>query len=217
MGGYGSGGANKRHDHLEGRRRISVRNLRTHGLMRPGVLSSFSWTDSWDRPTGSIQIVGGSDCVTLLYSVREGDQAWRQIEERIRLARTPKPFGGAQAFLVCPKCGRRVIELAMGRERFRCRICLGLVHASSQQSATDRAMRKANKLKKRLGAAPGLDSYYQRPKNMRKTTFERIDARIRAAEAEVNDAHIRILARLQRIGTRVRARNRRTLAARRFW
>jgi hypothetical protein len=208
VGGYGSGGRNKRHTHLEGRRRISVRHLRRHGLMQAGTLSSFSWTDNWDRPTGSIQIVGGPDSVTLVYSVRSNDtEEWRPIEDEVEFARVPKSFGGEQVYFFCPRCGRRVLELALGQERFRCRICLGVVHASSQQSPTDRAMRKADKLKKLLGAEPGLDSFYFRPKFMRQKTFERIDARIQAAEAEVNDAHIRLLGRLTRLDRRIAGRN----------
>lgn len=208
VGGYGSGGRNKRHDHLEGRRRISVSNLRRHGLMRTGALSSFSWTDNWKRPTGSIQIVGGPDFVTLVYSVRSGDaEAWRHIEDQVAFARVPKSFGGEQIYMFCPKCGRRALELALGQERFRCRICLRLVHGSSQQSPTDRAMRRANKLKLRLGAEPGLDSFYGRPKHMRLRTFERIDARIRSAEAEVNDAHILLLGRLGRLDRRMSGRH----------
>jgi len=61
-------------------------------------------------------------------------------------------------------------------------------------------MRRANKLKRRLGAEPGLDSFYWRPKHMRRRTFDAIDARIQAAEAEVNDAHIRLLGRLSGLG-----------------
>jgi hypothetical protein len=221
MGGYGSGGHNRKRGHLEGHRRISVRHLRQHGLMRAGVISSFSWKDNWNRPTGTIQVVGGADVVTLVYSVRSSEaENWRQVEEQVALTRVPKSFGGEQTYLFCPRCGRRVLELALGRERFRCRTCLGLVHASSQESTADRAMRKANKLKRRLGAEPGLDSWYQRPRHMRHTTFERIDARIQAAEADVNDAHIRLLARLGRMDSKVRARRGRRqarAASGRFW
>jgi hypothetical protein len=154
--------------------------------------------------------------------VRSNDtEEWRPIEDKVEFARVPKSFGGEQVYFFCPRCGRRVLELALGKERFRCRTCLGVVDASSQQSPTDRAMRKANKLKKRLGAEPGLDSFYFRPKFMRQKTFEQIDARIQAAEAEVNDTHIRLLAPLTRLDRRTPARrgsrSGRATRARRFW
>ncbi len=197
MGGFGSGGHNKRRPHLEGYQRISVRTLRRHRLLQAGVYATLSWQDNWKRPTGSVQVVGGSEGVTLIYSARADEAGeWTQVEERVTFARVARHFGGEQTYFRCPRCNRRTTELALGQQRFRCRTCLGLVHASSQEGPTDRAMRKANKLKRRLGAEAGLDSFYWRPKHMRQRTFDRIDTRIRHAEAEVNDAHILLLARL---------------------
>jgi hypothetical protein len=200
MGGLGSGGANRKRPHFEGFRRINVGYLVKRGMDRPGTYSTHSWHDNWKRPTGSIQVVGGDGFVTLVYSVRSGEtDEWQQIEERVALARVPKPFGGEQTYFRCPRCSRRVATLALGRQYFRCRSCVGAAYASSQEGASDRAMRRANKLKRRLGAEPGLESWYTRPKHMRHRTFARIDARIQAAEAEVNDAHLRLLARLGRM------------------
>lgn len=205
MGGYGSGGHNRRRGYLEAQRRISVAFVRRRGLMRDGVATSMSWSDNWNNPMGTIQVLGGEDGVTLQYGVKQdGDTEFQHIEERVPFARVAKPFGGEQVYFRCPKCHRRVLELAMGGQRFRCRTCLGLVHASSQEGPVNRAMRQANKLKKKLGAELGLDSWYVRPRHMRRSTFERIDARIRAAEALVNDEHIRILGRLTRLSGRIR-------------
>lgn len=212
MGGLGSGGANKKRPHFEGFRRISIGYLVKRGLDRPGTYSSHSWQDNWKRPTGSMQVVGGDGFVTLVYSVRADEtETWQHVEERVLLAHVAKPFGGFQTYFRCPRCDRRVTTLALGRRYFRCRTCVGAAYASSQEGPTDRAMRRASKLKRRLGAEPGLDSFYRRPKHMRRTTFEAIDARIQAAEAEVNDAHIRLLARLGRPGRR---RSGRTTGAR---
>lgn len=203
MGGLGSGGANRKRPHFEGFRRINVGSLMKRSLDRAGTYSTHSWHDNWNRPTGSIQIVGGDGFVTFIYSLRGNDtEAWQQIEERVVLARVVKPFGGTQTFFRCPRCSRRVTTLALGRRYFRCRICVGAAYASSQEGSTDRAMRRANKLRKRVGAEPGLGNWYTRPKHMRRRTFERIDARIQTAEAEVNDAHLRLLSRLGRMGGR---------------
>jgi hypothetical protein len=160
--------------------------------------------------------------VTLVYAVRETDaEAWRPIETRVALTRIPKPFGGSQVFFLCPTCNRRILELAFGRERFHCRHCLRLVHVSSQEGHSDRAMSRANKLRKRLGAEPGLDSFYLRPKHMRQKTFERIDAQIRAAEAEVLDGHIRMLGRITQRTQRSRhhraGRHAHAMSRRAFW
>lgn len=221
MGGFGSGGANRKRPHFESFRRIHVGYLVRHGMHRAGTHSTHSWQDNWKRPTGSIQVVGGDAFVTLVYSVCAGEtEDWQQIEERVALARVEKPFGGEQTYFRCPRCNRRVTTLALGHRYFRCRTCVGAAYASSQESATDRAMRRANRLKRRLGAEPGLDSCYWRPKHMRQRTFDRIDAGIRAAEAEVNDAHLRLLGRLGRMSGQQAGRSARGGArsgARAFW
>lgn len=220
MGGLGSGGANRKRPHFEGLRRISVGYLVRHGMDRPGTYSNHSWRDNWERPTGSMQIVGGDNAVNFVYSVRNGDtEDWRHIEERVVLARVPKPFGGKQVYFLCPRCSRRVTTLALRSQYFRCRSCVGAAYASSQEGTTDRAMRRANKLKRRLGANPGLDSPYWRPRHMRQRTFDAIHARIQAAEAEVNDAHIRLLGRLSGMcGHRAKQiRSARGSAGRPFW
>ncbi len=58
-----------------------------------------------------------------------------------------------------------------------------------------------------------------RPKHMRRRTFAKIDARIQAAEAEVNDEHIRILGRLMKLDgrSRTRAPSARSAPRRAFW
>jgi hypothetical protein len=222
MGGFGSGGHNRRRDALEGRNRLSIGTLKRRGLLRAGALASMSWKDNWDRPTGSIAVTGGDAAVTLSYSVRRDEsEAWRQVEDRIELTRAPRPFGGAQDYFLCSRCSRRVSELAFGEERFACRSCLGLVHRSSQQGPTDRAQSRASKLRIRLGAEPGFENAYGRPKHMRHATFERLDAQIQAADAEVHDQHLRLLARLSRLDARTRAtrtaRTARAVAKGSFW
>jgi hypothetical protein len=143
------------------------------------------------------------------------------VEQSIAITRLPRNFGGEQTYFRCPRCSRRTTELALGRGHFACRICQGLVHRTSQQGPTDRAMSRASKLKKRLGAEPGLDSFYVRPKHMRQKTFERIDAQIRAAEAEVLDEQIRMLGRITQRSQRSRhhqtARHAHAKSGRAFW
>jgi hypothetical protein len=120
MGGLGSGGTNRKRPHFEGLRRINVGYLVRNGMDRPGTHSNHSWRDNRQRPTGSIQIVGGDGFVMLAYSARCGDtEAWQKVEERVSLAYVPKPFGGAQVYFRCPRCNRRVATLALGQRYFR--------------------------------------------------------------------------------------------------
>lgn len=202
MGGFGSGGHNKKRSHLEGQPRLSARLLKQRGLLADGLNASMTWHDNWGRQTAAIEVEGGGQQVTLSYSVRTNDRSpWRKVVEPVRILRLPRAFGGEQVFLACPGCHRRVMSIALCVGNFRCRACHGLTYASSQESKVDRAMRRANKLRRRLGCEPGLEAAYWRPKHMRWRTFERIDQQIQAAESEVNDAHIRLLQRLGRISS----------------
>ncbi len=213
MGGFGSGGHNKRRAHIEGQPRLHTRLLKKRGLLANGISASMSWNDNCGRQTAAIEVIGGIEQVRLRYAVRtKGQPETVNIDEPVRIIRQPKPFGGEQILLACPGCTRRVMALALRAGRFRCRSCHGLTYASSQEGATDRAMRRANKLRRRLGCEPGWEAPYWRPKHMRHRTFQRIEVQIEAAEAEVNDAHVRLLARLGRI-----SKSRGRTASRGFW
>ncbi len=213
MGGFGSGGHNRKRAHIEGQPRLHARLLKQRNLLAEGIRACMSWQDNWGRQTAAIEVIGGAQQVTLAYSVRSNDQSpWRRVEEPVRILRMARPFGGEQVFIACPGCRRRVMSIALSGGRFRCRTCHGLTYASSQEGSTDRAMRRANKLRRRLGCEPGWEAPYWKPKHMRQRTFNWIEEQIEAAEAEVTDAHIRLLNRLGRV-SRPRARS----AGRSFW
>jgi hypothetical protein len=208
VGGYGSGGRNRKRDACEGRRRIAVSDLSRHGLLEDGTISTMSWRDGAGQPMGSISILGGRHGVTLRYRAQVGDGDWKAIEEPITLERLPRPFGGAQVYMLCPRCGRRILIVYGDRTRFACRTCASLAYASSQERPASRAQRKADKLRRRLGGEPGSGQLIRRPKHMRRTTFARLHAAIEDAEARSWDDAINIISRLQRMDDRLGQRRR---------
>lgn len=65
--------------------------------------------------------------------------------------------------------------LYLGSRYFACRHCYRLAYASQRESASDRAMRRADKLRERLGWEPGiLNGEGGKPKGMRWRTYERL-------------------------------------------
>jgi hypothetical protein len=70
-------------------------------------------------------------------------------------------------------CGRQVVKLYGPGRYFLCRHCYQLTYASRSEATYDRALRRANKRRMRLGGEPGTESLIQRPKGMWQRTFER--------------------------------------------
>src|SRR3981081_1806868 len=60
-------------------------------------------------------------------------------------------------WFICPAvgCGRRV-EILYGGGIFACRHCYRLAYASSREDVCDRAARRADRLRARLGWEPGI-------------------------------------------------------------
>ena len=123
------------------------------------------------------------------------------------MVRVPCEFGGNRPYFLCPgvvngiACGRRVIKLYGVGRYFLCRHCYRLVYASQREDDMDRAVRRARKIRVRLGGAPARAPLFpERPKGMWWRTYERLLATAlvseEAADAEFLRHGQRFLARL---------------------
>ena len=219
MGGLGSGGHNNKGRRIvEGQYWLDASDLKRRGLFRDGVTSHLRWKGREDSPRPSMQVTGGENAIALSYSWRRGDGPWQKHDERIALRHQERNFGGAETYFLCPKCARTVKRLYGGGVRYLCRACHNLVHASTQDRPGNRATRKNQKLRRSIGVEIGLGDWIgPKPKGMHQRTFERISAQIHAAEEEVNDEFIRIMARWQRYDSRPSGRGARGRTRQRFW
>jgi hypothetical protein len=95
------------------------------------------------------------------------------------------PFGGWRRYFRCPGCGRRAMKLYGAGRHFRCRHCCRLAYASQREDRFDRALRRANNIRMRIGGEPGMLSARTRarPKGMHQRTYERL--RSETVEAEM--------------------------------
>jgi hypothetical protein len=108
-------------------------------------------------------------------SVHPSERAIHWRDFRIELERTPGQLGGWRMWLVCPECRKRFAILRAHGDRVACRHCLGLAYQCQSETASDRLLRRADKLRKRLGWEPGvINPPGGRPKNMRWETYERL-------------------------------------------
>jgi hypothetical protein len=213
MGGFGSGrpsgfGRSK----VEECRSIAVTGLRRAGCLQPGWSGAWQWTNNGER-AAEINLRAEADCVHFSYRVCIAGGGWEDVEETIYIDRVPCRFGGFRPYFICPgvvngiACGRRVTRLYAAGQYFLCRHCYRLGHASQSESDWGRAVRRAGKIRQRLGGDPDIDAPFpKKPKGMWRRTYDRLherslEAQMAADEALALDA-TRLLARIDDLNRR---------------
>jgi hypothetical protein len=127
----------------------------------------------------------------LKYTTTRWDAERRESDYWIQLETTPQPFGGRRWWFVCPRTGRRAAKLYLpnGAVRFASRQAYRLAYRSQRETTYDRALRRAFKLRDRLGGRGGIGDHIAKPKWMRWPTYDRKLEEVFAAD-EVGDAHL---------------------------
>lgn len=215
MGGLGSGrssGGGK--VTAEACRSIDVNRLRREGVLSAGWSGGWEWKRNGER-VSSISIRGGQDRIVLSYRSRIGSEAWQDVEEPIPIRWVPCRHGGRRPYFVCPGsvngavCHRRVVKLYCAGRYYLCRHCYRLTHASRNEDSCDRALRRANKIRMRLGGEPGYETMIpRRPKGMWRKTYDRLFEAVIENEARAEERLTQMAAllldldRRQKINTR---------------
>ena len=179
MGGLGSGrqwyyGAK---DTTDDHRKLDVRRLHRDGLLKSNQTYSWQWSRNGEV-TSSIQIRTESDQIVLKYRHRSGSEEWQDRHYPVELNWSDCAFGGQRPWFICPArgCGRRVALLYSG-SIFACRHCHQLAYPSQREVGYDRATRKADRIRDRLGWEPGILNWSGgKPKGMHWKTFYRLKA-----------------------------------------
>lgn len=181
MGGLGSG-------RPSGGGRLTVeacRSLNVNHLRRCGVLCD-RWSGGWqwtrnNENTASINIRGGRERIVLSYRCRLAGADWEDVTETIAIQWRGCRFGGERPFFACPgvvngrACGRPVVKLYSAGRYYLCRHCYRLTYASCSEDGVDRALRRANRIRMKLGGEPGLAAMFpRRPKGMWRRTYDRL-------------------------------------------
>jgi hypothetical protein len=156
---------------------LDVRRWAREGVLRPGYRGGGQWTRNGET-VASIQMRAEQDRVILIYRHRSGSGEWKDEEYPVRIVRTPCHLGGSRAWFICPAVGcRRRVAILYGGAIFACRHCYQLAYASAREDPDDRAARRADRLRARLGWEHGiLNGNGCKPKWMRWNTFERLAA-----------------------------------------
>ena len=177
MGGIGSGrqcGYSYRST-TEDYRSIDIRRWRRDGLLEPW--RTFGWQWSLDgEAVASIRVQAEDRKLRLMYRQRSAGEEWRDMDYTVFLDWTDCHLGGSRPWFLCPArgCGRRVAIL-FGGAVFVCRHCHQLAYPSQNEDASDRAARRAERIRAKLGWPPSiLNGWHNKPKGMHWRTFERL-------------------------------------------
>ena len=176
MGGIGSGrrgyGGKATTDSY---RALDVRRLHRKGLLVVAHTVGWEWSRN-GQVVASVQVRTAGDRVTLEYQHRHADHVWRQIECPVALEWTACNLGGSRVWFRCPRngCGRRVALLYFGGPGApACRRCKNLAYQCQRESPGDRAARRADTIRHRLGWAAGIfNPRGEKPRGMHWRTFE---------------------------------------------
>lgn len=214
MGGFGSGRpAGLGRNSVESCRSIDVNRLHREGCLRPGWRGGWQWTRDGEK-VASIDLLAEQHWLQLSYRTRRYGGEWQDVVETVDIIRVPCRFGGTRPFFICPgvvngiACGRRVAKLYGPGRYFLCRHCYRLTHASQNEAPLDRALRRSNKIRLRLGGEPGmLAPFPPKPKGMWWRTYERLRSSAYKAEITADAAFADLEQRLRaRIDVRSNAK-----------
>ena len=177
MGGIGSGRRfqSRRGPNLEEVPQLDVRTLKRNGLFD---LSASHGLIKWTNPglvECSIEYTYKDSTFGISYSVKTPHAASAAVSEHIFIDRTVCNYGGTRTWFSCPNCNARKAILYCASKRFLCRQCYGLNYSSQNEVYADRMIRKARKLRSKLGASMNLRlPISERPHGMYRATFERM-------------------------------------------
>ncbi len=176
MGGIGSG---RRFQHrgpnLEEVPQLDVRTLKRNGLFDQSTSNgSIKWTNS-GLPEAALEYAYADSTLCITYAVKARHTASNVVSEHIFIDRAACNYGGTRTWFLCPNCNARKAILYCASKRFLCRQCYGLNYTCQNEVYPDRMIRKARKLRSKLGAPMDLSQpISERPHGMYRTTFERL-------------------------------------------
>lgn len=156
MGGFGSG-RKFGTDCTEDCRSIDIRRWQREGYLTPGRYLDWQWLRN-DEKVAAIGVKIETGQLRLIYSYRRNGGDWESLDYPVRLQTTSCNYGGERYWFTCPAvgCGRRVAVLYLGGKYFACRHCYRLTYKSQREMVDDRAARRADKIRDKLGWHRGI-------------------------------------------------------------
>lgn len=189
MGGHGSGrSTSSLVTTTSDRRWLDVMRLSRGGYLRAGLGFSVGWSRDGQLVASIGITVLADDALKFTYTLPPPPPgAERQaVQERVEIEWAPCRFGGSRPWFLCPGagCGRRVARLYQGPRYFLCRHCLSLAYESQREGDGNRALRRAQRIRRRLGGSGSMaEPFPNKPPRMRWETYSRLRGQAEGHEA----------------------------------
>ena len=158
---------------------LDVNWLNRQGMLRTGTSSTVRWYRGKEE-IASIRVHALSNKAIELSYIFGGNET---IRYKVGLTWTPCHFGGRRPWFLCPGCGRRVGKLYVSGKYFLCRHCYSLAYQSQRESRGDRLLRRAWKIRAKLGLGP-WEPIVEKPPRMHWKTFLRLREEVQRLEWE---------------------------------
>jgi hypothetical protein len=187
--------------------------LRSQGLYPPqgDMLSVSAEIRPSVRVDIRLELEATAGIAVLAYDIKPLSKNTGPQKYPVRLVATPCRFGSVRWWWVCPQTGRQVVKLHLpdGGTRFLSREAHRLTYASQREDKYQRAHRRGERIRCKLGgvelAARG--SIPSKPPRMRQATYERFQRKLLAIEILLDQ-------QLEEIGARLGARMNKSSAPR---
>ena len=89
------------------------------------------------------------------------------MQQNLLVTWTQPNYGGRRPWFFCTGCNGRLAILYVAGKYFACRRCYRLAYPSTRENTVDQALRRANKIRRRLGGRAGmLNPFPWKPKGM---------------------------------------------------
>jgi len=175
--------------------------LKREGLLETGISRRITWSRGGEV-TGSVNVQSEPGRVIMDYRHRDRGGEWQPERYPVYLDTTPCHMGGERHWFLCPArgCGRRVAVL-YGGAIFACRHCYRLAYPSQREKPGDRAARRADRIRDKMGWPGGIleGGDWGKPKGMHWRTYERL---CREHDALSDRALVGIMDHLNRLSGR---------------
>lgn len=153
MGGQGSGRYYRSSNvtTVEETKRIDIRYMRRHNLLKPNYTGSLQWTRSDGSSSGDIRYSCYQSHIIFHYRFRYlGTADWEAVDLVVWFDFTPCNIGGVRQWFICPACKKRCEILCLADKWPACRKCYRLPYQSQLEDRLGRLQLKQTKLENML-------------------------------------------------------------------